>query len=96
MEKAQADRLVVRQFDGMKIQDVAFDGKGVGTESGAVADICDRLKNFAVDLEIGYIYADRGSELIVAGQVDGWNRVLGAVAAPAPLVSDTPTTFRLL
>src|ERR1035441_381488 len=68
----------------MKIQDVAFDGKRVLAKGRTVADIRDRLKVFAVDAHLRHVYAKGRGELIVAREVDGWNRIFRAVSAPAP------------
>src|SRR3954452_21686831 len=71
------------KFDGMKVQEVGFNGKGVGAEGGAVTDVGNGIEALGTDAGTGNVHAVLGNELLVAAQINGGNGVLRSVATAA-------------
>ena len=67
----------------MEVEQVGLDGEGVGAEGGAVADVGDGFEEVGgvPTLERGDVDAVSGEQFGVGGEVDGGDRVAGAVAA---------------
>src|SRR6266478_4630878 len=71
------------QLDRVEVQQVALDGEGVGSKGWAVPDVGDGVEAFFADSRAADVDTVLGNEFFVAAQVDGGNRVLAAVTAPA-------------
>ena len=76
----------------MEVEQVGFDSEGIGSEGGAVADVGYGVKALGVvsaaDANSRDVDAVFGSEFFIAGQVDRWHGVFGAVAASASGVGE--------
>ncbi len=48
-EEGEFERSFRAESNGMEIQEVRLDGKGVGAEGGAIANVCNRLEEFGID-----------------------------------------------
>jgi len=73
------------QCDGMEVQQVGFDGKGVGAEGWAIADVRDGVEGFAglarADGQGCDVDAVCGKQFGVGGEIDRRHGVACAVAA---------------
>lgn len=76
----------------MEVEQVGFDGEGIGPEGGTVADVGDCVKALGVvsaaDANSRDVHAVLWNEFFVAGQVDGGDGVFGAIAASASSVGE--------
>ena len=85
LEEGQGQGCLFVETDGVEVQQVGFDGEGVGSEGRAVADVGDGVKCFGgwacSDGESGDVDAVGGEKLCVRGEVDGGDGVARAVAA---------------
>ena len=74
------------QRDGMEVEQVGFDGEGVGAEGWAISDVGDGIEGFAglacADSQGGDVDTVCGKQFGVGGEIDGWHGVACAVAAP--------------
>src|SRR5208337_1887550 len=64
----------------MEIQQVSLDGEGIGPERRPVPYVGDRIKTFIPHPGTSDVNAILGRQLLVAAQIDGRDRVLGAAA----------------
>ena len=73
------------ECDGVEVEQVGFDGEGVGAEGWTIADIGDGVEGFAglacADGEGCDVNAVCGKQFSVGGEVDGGHGVTCAVAA---------------
>jgi len=53
-QECQSERRLLVESDGVEVEQVGFDGEGVGSEGGTVSDIGDGVECFAVG-----VFADR-------------------------------------
>jgi len=85
LEEGQGQGCLFVERDGVEVQQVGFDGEGVGAEGWAVADVGDGVEcldgRTCSDGEGGDVDAVGGEEFCVRGEVDGGNGVARAVAA---------------
>ena len=85
LQEGQGEWGVFVECDGMEVQQVGFDGEGVGAEGGAIADVGDGVEGFGgcacADGEGGDVDAVCGKQFGVGGEIDGGDGVAGAVAA---------------
>src|SRR5262249_46977476 len=81
LEKEQLDLGLGRERNGMKVEQVSFDGKGICAEGGTVTDVRHRVEAFFANPGAGDVDAITGYQLFITAQVNGWNRIFRAVAA---------------
>src|SRR5216684_3209438 len=65
----------------MEIQQMGFDGKRVLSECGTIPNVRDRIKAFLANPRTSDVHTVLGRQLFVAVEVDGRDRVFGAVTA---------------
>src|SRR2546425_6511269 len=65
----------------MEIQQMGFDGKRILSEGGAIPNVGDRIKAFLANARPSDVHTVFGRQLFVAAEVDGRDRVFGAVTA---------------
>ena len=68
-------------FQGVEVEQVGFDGVGVGAKGGAVTCVGDGFEDFLSDGEGGDVDAVGREKLGVGREVDGRDSVFCAVAA---------------
>src|SRR5258708_38034080 len=72
---------VRREFHGMKVEQVGFNGKDLVLECWSLADIGYGIEYLAAHSRASDVDAVGGCEFVVAAQIDGGNGVLVPVAA---------------
>src|SRR5258708_1163697 len=70
-----------REFHGMKVEQVGFNGKDLVLECWSLADIGYGIEYLAAHSRASDVDAVGGCEFVVAAQIDGGNGVLVPVAA---------------
>src|SRR6266496_2057885 len=67
----------------MKIQQMALNRVGIIAECRTISHVRNRVKAFHTYAGACDVHAVAGYQFLITAQVDRWNRVLCAVAAPA-------------
>src|SRR5438309_4673216 len=68
----------------MEIEQMSFNGKRLVAKGGPQSDVGDGIKSFAVHARARQVDTVAGNQIVIAAQVDRWNRVFVAItAAPA-------------
>src|SRR5713226_7003518 len=65
----------------MEIQQMGFDGKRILSERGTIPNIRDRIKALFANTRPSDVHTVSWRQLFVAAEVDGRDRVFGAVTA---------------
>lgn len=85
MQERQGQWRVFVERDGMEVEQVGFDGEGVGSKGGTVPDIRDSVEGFAgfacANGQGRNVDAVCGKKLIVWSEVDRGHGVTRTVAA---------------
>src|SRR5215472_15400623 len=79
LQKGQLKFCFGLQLKRMEVEQVTLNGEGIGTKGRAVANVGHRVEGFGSDAQARDVDAMGWHQLVVAGEVDGWNSVLVAV-----------------
>ena len=77
------DFRIRRDFERMEIQQVAFDGEGIGAERRSISDIGDRIKTLVFHARARNVHAVLRYQFFVACKVDSRNCVFRSIAPPS-------------
>ena len=66
LEESKFDFGFGLEIDGVEVENVGFDGEGIGPERGTNADIGHRVEGFVVDCELGDVNTDLWNQFVVA------------------------------
>src|SRR6185437_3294941 len=76
------------EFQGMEVEQVSFDGERLCAEGGTVADVGHGIKALFRHAGAGNVNAIAVHELFITAEIDGGNRVFGAVTAAAARIGN--------
>src|SRR5215475_5639993 len=75
LEKEQLDLGLGGERNGMKVEQVSFDGKRICAESWTVTDVSHRVEAFIANPRARDIDAIPGYQFFITAQVNGGNRI---------------------
>src|ERR1022692_615063 len=72
-----------RKFQRMKVQQVSFNGKRIGSESWTVPDVRDRIETFVAHARASDIDTIFRNKFLVSSQVNRRHSIFRTITAPA-------------